>query len=136
MNESLVAALLEQLKPPAVQACANAHATYSDFPVGAAVLSGDGGVYSGCNVENASYGLTICAERNALAHAVASGVRPRHLSGLLIYTPGAVAHSPCGACRQVMQELLDEEAVIVACCDGQATRTWTVHKLIPDPFKL
>lgn len=135
MNESRVAALIEQLKQPALQACANAHARYSDFPVGAAVVSDDGGVYAGCNVENASYGLTICAERNALAHAVARGVRPRHVSGLLIYTPGDVPHSPCGACRQVMHELLDEEAVIVACCDGRTTRAWTVGELIPEPFK-
>ena len=127
--------VMARLRGSAMKACANAHAVYSQFPVGAALLCDDGEVFSGCNVENASYGLTICAERNALAQAVASGVKPGRTEAMLIYTPGDVAHTPCGACRQVMQEFLPQDAVVVACCDSEQTRVWTLDQLIPDPFK-
>lgn len=127
--------LVERLKPAAVAACGNAHARYSRFPVGAALITDDADVFVGCNVENASYGLTICAERNALVQAVAQGMRPGQARFLLIYTPGDAAHSPCGACRQVMHELLNERATVVSTCDSQATRVWTMQQLIPDPFE-
>ena len=127
--------LLEGLKPGAKAACGNAHAPYSRFPVGAALVTDGGEVFTGCNVENASFGLTICAERTALAAAVSQGLRPGHVPALLIYTPGDVAHSPCGACRQVMHELLSEGAMVVSCCDGSATKTWTMDQLIPNPFE-
>lgn len=127
--------LLAKLKGAASEACANAHAIYSNFPVGAALITDEGAVYSGCNVENASYGLTICAERNALAQAVASGVAPGETQALVIYTPGEVAHTPCGACRQVMHELLPSSAIVLSCCDSDQTRVWNLSQLIPDPFK-
>lgn len=127
--------VIGKLKPEAVQACANAHAPYSRFPVGVALITDGGQVFTGCNVENASFGLTICAERNALAQAVAQGMRPGRVEAMLIYTPGEVVHAPCGACRQVMHELLSEDAVIVSCCDTDQTRTWGVDALIPDPFE-
>ena len=136
MNQKAIEASLDRLRVPAIEACENAHAPYSRFPVGAALATDEGAVYSGCNVENASFGLTICAERNALARAVAAGVLPGQVRELLIYTPGAVAHSPCGACRQVMYELLDAGAIVVSCCDGDETRAWTIDELIPDPFEL
>lgn len=127
--------LLEKLKSAASEACSNAHAIYSNFPVGAALITDEGAVYSGCNVENASYGLTICAERNALAQAVANGVLPGDTQALVIYTPGEVAHTPCGACRQVMHELLPSAAIVVSCCDNEQTRVWNLSQLIPDPFE-
>ena len=139
MNENVgtseADSLIAELKPAAMKACVNAHAPYSQFLVGAALVSDDGGVFSGCNVENASFGLTICAERNALGHAVASGIPPGGTRALLIYTPGDVAHSPCGACRQVMQELLKKNAMVISCCDSQAMRIWSIEQLIPDPFE-
>ncbi len=128
--------LIEALKPLAKAACDNAHAPYSRFPVGAALTTERGLKFSGCNVENASFGLTICAERNALAQALAQGVRPGHVGAMLIYTPGNVAHSPCGACRQVMHELLWSDACVISCCDGDEIRQWTMDQLIPDPFEL
>lgn len=134
-NSSEPGRLIAQLKDAAISACANAHAIYSNFPVGASLLSDNGAVHAGCNVENSSYGLTICAERNALAQAVTTGVTPGGIGALLIYTPGEVAHTPCGACRQVMQELLREDATVIACCDGEHTRVWKLHQLIPDPFR-
>ena len=127
--------LLKKLKSAAVEACENAHAIYSDFPVGAALITDDGSVYSGCNVENASYGLTMCAERNALALAVASGVKPGEPQAIVIYTPGDIAHTPCGGCRQVMQELMPGAAIVVSCCDSEQTRVWNLSQLIPDPFE-
>ena len=127
--------LIAELKPAAMSACANAHAPYSRFLVGAALVSDDGDVFSGCNVENASFGLTICAERSALVQAVANGIPPGGTRALLIYTPGDVAHSPCGACRQVMQELLGKNAMVVSCCDSDKKQIWSIEQLMPDPFE-
>lgn len=127
--------IVQALKPAAIAACSNAHAIYSDFPVGSALLGDNGRIFSGCNVENASYGLTICAERNALAQAVANGTKPRRIRQLLIYTPGEKAHTPCGACRQVMHELLSDDAVIISCCDSEDQRSWGMGDLMPDPFR-
>ena len=135
MNRNASSPLIEQLKPDAAEACAHAHAPYSHFPVGAALIARSGEIYSGCNVENSSFGLTICAERNALAQAIACGVRPGDVTGVLIYTPGAVAHAPCGACRQVMHELLSDDALVVSCCDEEAIRTWALADLMPEPFE-
>lgn len=126
--------LIERLGPDARRAAGNAHSPYSNFPVGAAVLDADGGVFSGCNVENASFGLTMCAERSALAAAVAAGVIPGTPRALLIYTPGGRAHSPCGACRQVMHELLAEDAIVLSTCDEQDVATWRPGDLLPQPF--
>jgi len=126
--------ILERLKPLAVEAAANAYAPYSRFPVGAAVLTADGRIYFGCNVENAVFGLTQCAERSALAAAVADGATRGAVAALLIYTPGPAAHPPCGACRQVMHELMATDSVVVSCCDGDETRHWLHSGYLPDPF--
>ena len=126
---------MSALKSAAKRASRNAYAKYSNFPVGAAVLDVNGAVFTGCNVENASYGLTICAERGALAQAVAQGCRPGDIVMTLIYTPGDVAHTPCGACRQVMDEVLAPDATVVSCCDSEDSKTWTMSQLLPDPFR-
>lgn len=80
----------------------HAYVPYSGFAVGAAVMAGDGRVFSGCNVENLSFGLTVCAERVAIGNAVAAGVRVFH--GIVVVADTKVPISPCGACRQVMAE--------------------------------
>lgn len=126
--------ILAQLKPRAAEAAAHAYAPYSRFPVGAAVLTADGRVYVGCNVENASFGLTQCAERSALAAAVVDGTMRGAVSALVIYTPGRRAHPPCGACRQVMHELMSGDSVVLSCCDGDDTRRWLHSGYLPDPF--
>ena len=125
---------LGRLRTLAQQSAQHAYAPYSRFPVGAAVLAADGSVYLGCNVENASFGLSQCAERSALANAIAQGARPGTLTLLLIYTPGDRAHSPCGACRQVMQELMAPESRVVSSCDGDDIREWLGAEHLPQPF--
>jgi cytidine deaminase len=113
-----------------------AHAPYSKFLVGASVKADDGTVYVGCNVENASYGLTICAERNAIAQMVAAG--RRRAVEMAIATIGG--HAPCGACRQVLAEFASEMAVWLVDVDTSgkplsAERT-TLSELLPRRFDL
>lgn len=107
-----------------------AYVPYSHFRVGAALLGEDGTVYTGCNVENASYGLTICAERNAIFHAVACGCR--HFSALLIVGDGKDLTAPCGACRQVMAEFAIPEIILVRPDDSY--ETFTLQQLLPLTF--
>ena len=102
------------------EARAAAYAPYSDFSVGAAVLDAEGRVFSGSNVENASYGLTICAERSAVFAAIAEGVRELKVIALVSET-GA---PPCGACRQVLSEFASEDFDILA---ADAEGTWQRH---------
>jgi cytidine deaminase len=120
------------LKSAAERACALAYAPYSHFPVGASVADASGKIVSACNVENASFGLTMCAERSALAAAVAAGLI--HPTVVVIYTPGSEAHAPCGACRQVIHELMNPGATIISCCDSEDTKNWSVEAILPDPF--
>lgn len=124
----------ELLKQRALDAARHSYSPYSRFPVGAAVSGADERVYSGCNVENASFGLTQCAERSALTAAIADGVRRGTLKALLIYTPGQAAHPPCGACRQVMRELMAADSLVVSCCDSEEVRYWSPAEYLPDPF--
>jgi len=90
-----------------------AYAPYSRFPVGAAVLTENGDIFAGCNVENASLGLTICAERNAIFNAVANG--RRKIRAIIVFTPTDKPASPCGACRQVISEFGQNTEVISVC---------------------
>ncbi|MGD8346302.1 MAG: cytidine deaminase [Lysobacterales bacterium] len=126
--------VIRQLRREAMEVIANAYSPYSRFRVGAAVLAGSGAIYSGCNVENVSYGLTQCAERVALTSAIAAGEQAGSLQCLLLYIPGETAHAPCGACRQVMQELMAPDSVLVSCCDTDEVRSWTVPEYLPDAF--
>lgn len=120
----------------AVASSEHAHSPYSKIKVGACVLDDEGNMYSGCNVENASYGLTQCAERNALANAINAGMQPGQAHVILIYAKGFEVLAPCGACRQVMGELLPPDAVVISCVSDTNLKSWTVQELLPDPFKL
>jgi cytidine deaminase len=113
----------------ALQARQQAYAPYSSYHVGAAVLCADGSVVTGCNVENASYGATICAERVALTAAVAQG--KRDFIALAVATSNG--GSPCGICRQVMAELGPQMAVYISDQTGNY-RTTSVAELLPDSF--
>ncbi len=109
---------------------------YSGAKVGASVLDEDGNIYSGCNVENASYGLTQCAERNALAAAIHAGMKPGAGHTILIYATGFEVLAPCGACRQVINELMANDTVIISCRSETDYRSWSIGELLPEPFVL
>lgn len=111
----------------------HAYSPYSGFKVGAAVLTHDGTVISGCNVENASYGLTMCAERTALFSAVAKGYKPGDIKAIAI-TASSDDFSPCGACRQVINEFGDDVVVIFEF--GGNTVISRLKELLPFNFKL
>ncbi|MBX7104127.1 MAG: cytidine deaminase [Gemmataceae bacterium] len=119
------------LRAAARAASAHAYCPYSKFRVGAAVLAGSGKVYSGCNVENASFGLTICAERSALAAAISAG--ETELAAVAIYTPTGMPTAPCGACRQALNEFGPGMACECT-CDGPASIDTTLDILLPSSF--
>jgi cytidine deaminase len=122
---------VERLLSAARDARARAHAPYSNFPVGAAVAT-DAGVFAGANVENASYGLSICAERVAAAAAV-GGAGARRIDAVAVAGSGPAPTAPCGACRQFLYELNPEMIVVSEGTNGDR-RTWRLSELFPDPF--
>jgi cytidine deaminase len=115
-------------------ASTNAYAPFSNFRVGACVLMKSGNIYCGCNVENSSYGMTICAERNAITTAVASG--DREIEAIAIYSPDASNCLPCGACRQFIFEFSpNQDAKIIT--EGEDTcYVKTISEIFPDGFRL
>ncbi|OEU62276.1 MAG: cytidine deaminase [Desulfuromonadales bacterium C00003094] len=121
------------LEDAARQACRYAYAPYSNFPVGAAVLTDSGQIVTGCNVENASLGLSCCAERVALFNAVSQG--QQRIVALAIYTPTATPTPPCGACRQVLQEFA-AEAVIISLCQSDQRLESSLTSLLPMAFSV
>lgn len=121
---------IERLVQTARRAQERAYAPYSNFPVGAAVLAEDGQVFPGCNVENASFGLTVCAERNAVAAAVVAGTRP---VAVAVVAPGGHV-APCGACRQVLAEFGVGMPVVLAGSEGQSPKVTSLEALLPAVF--
>ena len=125
--------LQHRLISEAVSAREQAYAPYSGFQVGAAVLTADGEVYVGANVENASYGLTLCAERAAAAAAVTGGAR--ELKAVAVVCAGAA--SPCGACRQFLAEFGGNMAVLLVDPEKAGdVRTVSLADLLPEQFEL
>lgn len=127
MTDDRPAALIDA----ALAARERAYAPYSEFTVGAALESVTGEVFTGCNVENSSFGLTICAERFAVGAAVAAG--HREFSRVVVVSNGKA--SPCGACRQVLAEFGDLEVIMVD-ERGEVLRTRRLEELLPEQFKL
>ena len=116
----------------ALDARQRAYAPYSNFKVGAALLSVEGTIFTGCNVENASYGLAICAERNAICNAVALGEQKFRA----MVVAAAPLATPCGACRQFLVEFgTDILVVSVNACDSTETKSWTSGELLPESFR-
>ena len=130
--EKAVSKLFESAKT----ASDHAYSPYSGAKVGASLMDENGNIYSACNVENASYGLTQCAERNALAAAMHAGVKPGSAHTILIYATGFEVLAPCGACRQVISELMAGDAVIISCHSETDFRSWSIRELLPEPFIL
>ena len=110
----------------------NAYAPYSHFTVGAAVLAADDTVYTGCNVENSSYGLSCCAERNAIFHGAACGCR--QFQAIAIVGDAAGFTMPCGACRQVMAEF--QSPYVIVTKPDDTYRIMTLEELLPHSFSL
>jgi cytidine deaminase len=125
--------LIQKLITAARQARDAAYAPYSNFPVGAAVLTIDGQIFTGCNIENASFGATMCAERVAIFAAVAAGRRQLRALAVIAATPQPVA--PCGLCRQVLAEFSPDCQVIMANLTGDY-QVLTLAELLPFAFKL
>ena len=126
---TLNASEIDQLLHLAALARQSAYVPYSHFAVGAALRAADGRIFTGCNVENASYGLTICAERNAVVHAIAEGAL--RFDAVAVVTANGV--TPCGACRQVLAEFGREMTVIVGDVSGNR-RVYALNELLPDAF--
>lgn len=123
----------DDLADRARAAMEGAYAPYSNFLVGAALEAADGRVFVGCNVENASYPVGICAERVALGHAVASGARS--FTRIVVASSGSAAASPCGMCRQALAEFGTDLEVRSVTPDGGASE-WTLGELLPADFRL
>lgn len=110
-----------------------AHAPFSKFRVGAAVRTKSGRIFSGCNIENASYGLTLCAERVAIFKAISEGESPHEFDAIAIVTDTDTLTPPCGACRQIIWEFCGDVSVILANLHGKVERERSLN-LLPRPF--
>ena len=123
------------LMEKAIEASKFSYSPYSKFPVGACILCESGNVYSGCNMENASFGMTICAERNAITTAIAHGERV--LKAVAIYSPKMDFCYPCGACRQVIDEFKPQNGDVDIILKGNdEIKTLKISELLPGEFKL
>jgi cytidine deaminase len=127
---------IEALIREAREARDRAYAPYSAFRVGAAVLTRGGRVFTGCNIENASYGLCICAERTALFMAIASGCPRGDFTHLAVVGDTAEPLTPCGACRQVMMELGGPQLIVIQANLLGAVSQFTLEQLLPGAFTL
>ena len=108
-----------------------AYAPYSNFHVGAAILTGGGAIHSGSNVENASYGLTICAERNAATTMASADPEDREIELIAVFSPNVSPCFPCGACRQVLREFSCKEVVVE---DGRGLQRYSFDQILPNSF--
>ena len=121
----------DELIREALAARGKAYVPYSQFQVGAALATRDGKVYHGCNVENASFGLTNCAERTAIFKAISEGAT--EITQVVVYTPTGEPTTPCGACRQVIREF-GKNAKCVSICDSEQRLETTLEALLPQSF--
>ncbi len=111
-----------------------AYAPYSHFAVGACVVGESGNIYTGCNFENSSFGLTICAERNAIGTAIANG--EKNIQAIAIYSPNSQDCSPCGACRQVISEFCGPEGIDVITLTSEGLKIRNLNEILPERFRL
>lgn len=124
----------QNLTDKAIKASENSYSPYSKFAVGACVLASSGKTYSGCNFENSSFGLTICAERNAVGSAIVAG--EKKLKAVAIYSPNAEYCFPCGACRQVLNEFKDSDGLDVVLSGKDGIKVYKLEQLLPEGFNL
>jgi cytidine deaminase len=133
-SKSLSTAVQEKLEQAAVKVMKNAHAPYSNFHVGAAILLTNGKIFPGCNVENASYGMTICAERAAIFSAVAQLGPKIEIRAVTVTNDQGVPCSPCGACRQVIYEFGPDATIFFQ--GAQGPKQAHITELLPEGFRL
>ena len=127
--------MYEELMEKAIEVSKNSYSPYSKFAVGACVLAESGKTYVGCNFENSSFGMSICAERNAIGTAIANG--ERKLKAVAIYSPNQDNCFPCGSCRQVMHEFcLSDEEFDVIVKEGENLKVYNLAFLLPESFSL
>jgi homotetrameric cytidine deaminase len=126
----------QQLIAAATAARSRAYVPYSHYAVGAALLMADGEIFGGCNVENASYGLTSCAERNAIFGMIGrtDDASVRRIRAVAVVTAGNDPATPCGACRQVIREFGKDAAIIIANTEGTVFLRTTLDALLPHSF--
>ena len=124
----------ELLMEKAIEASKNSYSPYSKFAVGACVLTDNDKIYTGCNFENASYGLSICAERNAIGSAIADG--EQKIKAVAIYSPNSDLCYPCGACRQVIHEFRSKNDVDIILKNGQNLEIHKLSQIFPEGFEL
>ncbi len=125
---------IQKLYDAAVKVRLNSYSPYSKFKVGAALLLNDNNIIVGTNVENASYGLANCAERNALFSAISLGYKKKDIKALLVVADTDAPCSPCGACRQVIAELMNKDAEVVLTNLKNDIKELTVKELLPFSF--
>src|ERR1700689_1190561 len=133
-NKKLSADVRKKLEQAAIGVMKNAHAPYSNFHVGAAILLSNGKIFSGCNVENASYGMTNCAERTAIFTAVAELGPKIEIQAVAVTNDHGVACSPCGACRQVIYEFGPDATIFFQGATGP--KQAHITELLPEGFRL
>ena len=120
----------------AKEVCKNSYSPYSKFPVGACVLYQSGEIYTGTNIENSSYGLTLCAERAAIASAISKGEKTK-IVAIAIYSPTQKPCTPCGACRQWIQEFKEsDDTKIISDDENSELKIYTIDELLPHTFDL
>lgn len=124
----------EELMKLAKKASENSYSPYSKFAVGACVLADSDKTFTGCNFENSSFGLTICAERNAVGSAIAAG--EKKIKAVAIYSPNMKNCTPCGACRQVLAEFQSADGMdVITLCD-EGLKVYSLNSLLPENFVL
>ena len=126
----------ENLLKQAIEASKNSYSPYSNFPVGAAVIYENGKIYTGCNVENVSYGLSLCAERNAISNAISQNEKSK-IKAIAIYSPHQTLCMPCGACRQWISEFCinEKETKIVLEDKNHSVLVMELGEIFPCSFK-
>lgn len=135
MTNKITLKLYSEMMDKAIEVSKNAHCPYSKFPVGACILMESGNIYTGCNYENGSFGMTICAERNAIGTAIANG--DKKIKAVAIYSPNKDNCTPCGACREVIHEFSEkDENVDIIVKNGDEIKVYNLAYLLPESFKL
>lgn len=125
----------EEMMEKAIKVSQNSYSPYSKFAVGACVLAESGEIYTGCNFENSSFGMTICAERNAIGSAIAAG--EKKIKAVAIFSPNQERCLPCGACRQVMHEFSsDDKEFDVIVKNNDKLEIYKLIELLPGSFDL